>query len=313
MRTPGFGSPVRFAPPEGLVAVQYLLPFREEGVRPKRPTVDRSRRPGGGFTLVELLVVVAIIALLMSLIMPALSTVRRQAATLACSVNLRQIGLAWHKFAADNGDRSPGRAEPPRSWLMPITYPTILNAMVFGESVAKEPWLSRPIQRFMHIGDFETIALDRGALGCPEIARVRRGPKGYRPFNGNMHVLGGVQWAASWDPANGSAGTYGAMARNPGFPPNGWYTLGARMSRIQRPSDLYLVWESDRGSIERPFRDKERPDLATPAYPYSSGDGGIYAFRHPNLTANFLHADGSVIRRGHKDPPLHKEWRYHLQ
>jgi len=51
-------------------------------------------RRRNGFTLIELLVVIAIIALLMSILMPALSYVRKQARSTACQSNLRQLSLA---------------------------------------------------------------------------------------------------------------------------------------------------------------------------------------------------------------------------
>jgi prepilin-type N-terminal cleavage/methylation domain-containing protein/prepilin-type processing-associated H-X9-DG protein len=52
----------------------------------------------GGFTLVELLVVISIIALLLAVLMPALSKVREQGKAVVCSSRLRQLGLACELY-----------------------------------------------------------------------------------------------------------------------------------------------------------------------------------------------------------------------
>ncbi|MFA5292313.1 MAG: type II secretion system protein [Phycisphaerae bacterium] len=66
-----------------------------------------------GFTLVELLVVISVIALLLGIMIPVLSAARGKAQTIVCASNLRNYGLALPMYAQDNSNKSPFMV----SWL----------------------------------------------------------------------------------------------------------------------------------------------------------------------------------------------------
>jgi prepilin-type N-terminal cleavage/methylation domain-containing protein/prepilin-type processing-associated H-X9-DG protein len=83
-----------------------------------------------GFTLVELLVVIGIIALLISILLPSLAKARKMANTVACASNLRQIVLGMQIYASQYNNAIPGSGLTTSAFL--YTTPATLNGAVQG-------------------------------------------------------------------------------------------------------------------------------------------------------------------------------------
>lgn len=73
--------------------------------------VDGSPPPAAAFTLLELLVVVAIIAVLAGMLLPALARAQGTARKAACVGQLHQLGLGWQVYLDDHADRFPDRRD----------------------------------------------------------------------------------------------------------------------------------------------------------------------------------------------------------
>lgn len=69
--------------------------------------MKNGSKTAGGFTLVELLVVIAVVAILAALLLPAIGTSKRKAQRVVCVNNLRQINLGIRMYCDDSHDSSP--------------------------------------------------------------------------------------------------------------------------------------------------------------------------------------------------------------
>jgi len=176
-----------------------------------------KRGSGRAFTLIEVLVVVAIIALLVAILLPSLAIARESTRSALCLSDLKQLGNAVQMYTTDNKSVLPGPLHP---MLMRDTYDAFYrdrdaDSSNSGGGFYRRQQLVFYISKYLSDKSKTAQSFDRLAT-CPTgealassnikqmtSSGVFTGYKGYRPFN---YIVNSVKVTGAGDTGDNSYG-----------------------------------------------------------------------------------------------------------
>lgn len=206
--------------------------FREasviNGVSTRLTATRRGQSRRGGFTLVELLVVIAVILLLIAMLLPGLRRGLESARQVTCLDHLRQIGLATLMYCQENDGQLPGlpAVEPGPGFGGPLPY-----EWIYAEQNYSAPFndvTKSPVMRYL-------ARKDPAVLRCPSDNPTTHFSVTHAAYGPYAYSYAINEWIAQPPP------TWDRFAYKAQF--NIWWAI--RISEVKNESQKVMYLEED--------------------------------------------------------------------
>lgn len=218
-----------------------------------------------GFTLVELLVTIGIIAILVGLLLPTIIGVRQQSMSLKCAANIKQICSSLHLYAANNkgffppNNRFDVKFSATANWydvdrIGPYTKATVVVANASpGYSALGGPLFVCPSDenslRSYAMNVWVSCYVDPSTFTIPAQGRLWRGSG--KPLSPSRVILLAERWSTAGSSVTGyyATPTIGTLGAKPGlrFGVGGGITLPNLHWRPNPVSELPYLWHRRSG------------------------------------------------------------------